>query len=459
MTVNPDSRWENALALIRQNVSEETYNTWFSALVFETFDEKTKTLFLQVPSTYVYEYLEGNYVDLLAKVLHQSFQKGIKLRYRLAPAAVTVNTTDDGTASTTHQNTNQKQENASDADLDSQLNPKQTFRNYIEGASNKLARSIGLNISEHPNTTKFNPMFIFGPSGCGKTHLINAIGCRIKELYPQKRVLYVSARLFQMQYSNASLQNKQNDFISFYQTIDVLIVDDVQFLLTAAKTQDSLFHIFNHLFRNGKRIILASDRPPVELKGMNERLLTRFSCGLVTELEQPDTQLCIDILHSISEREGVEIDDEVVAFIAKKANGSIRNLQGVVASLQSYSIVYNCNIDMKLAERVLGRTVKVDNRPLTLDDIIQQVCKHYGVSESDVLGRSRKREYVNARQVIIYLAQKHTKMPANRIGKLIGGRDHSTVIHSCEQVDNHLKTDKSFADDIASIERSFKLKK
>lgn len=459
MTVNPDSRWENALALIRQNVSEETYNTWFSALVFETFDEKTKTLFLQVPSTYVYEYLEGNYVDLLAKVLHQSFQKGIKLRYRLAPAAVTENTTDNGTASTTHQNTNQKQENASDADLDSQLNPKQTFRNYIEGASNKLARSIGLNISEHPNTTKFNPMFIFGPSGCGKTHLINAIGCRIKELYPQKRVLYVSARLFQMQYSNASLQNKQNDFISFYQTIDVLIVDDVQFLLTAAKTQDSLFHIFNHLFRNGKRIILASDRPPVELKGMNERLLTRFSCGLVTELEQPDTQLCIDILHSISEREGVEIDDEVVAFIAKKANGSIRNLQGVVASLQSYSIVYNCNIDMKLAERVLGRTVKVDNRPLTLDDIIQQVCKHYGVSESDVLGRSRKREYVNARQVIIYLAQKHTKMPANRIGKLIGGRDHSTVIHSCEQVDNHLKTDKSFAEDIASIERSFKLKK
>lgn len=459
MTVNPDSRWENALALIRQNVSEETYNTWFSALVFETFDEKTKTLFLQVPSTYVYEYLEGNYVDLLAKVLHQSFQKGIKLRYRLAPAAVTENTTDNGTASPTHQNTNPKQENASDADLDSQLNPKQTFRNYIEGASNKLARSIGLNISEHPNTTKFNPMFIFGPSGCGKTHLINAIGCRIKELYPKKRVLYVSARLFQMQYSNASLQNKQNDFISFYQTIDVLIVDDVQFLLTAAKTQDSLFHIFNHLFRNGKRIILASDRPPVELKGMNERLLTRFSCGLVTELEQPDTQLCIDILHSISEREGVEIDDEVVAFIAKKANGSIRNLQGVVASLQSYSIVYNCNIDMKLAERVLGRTVKVDNRPLTLDDIIQQVCKHYGVSESDVLGRSRKREYVNARQVIIYLAQKHTKMPANRIGKLIGGRDHSTVIHSCEQVDNHLKTDKSFAEDIASIERSFKIKK
>lgn len=461
MKAMPDARWLNALALIRENVSSEAYNTWFSPLVFEDFDEETKTLSLQVPSTYVYEYLEGNYVDLLTKVLHRTFCRGIKLRYRLATSSV-IDSEDDKPeqGKKTEKGLSAPVRNTEETeDLDSQLNPKQTFNNFIEGDSNKLARSIGLNISEHPNTTKFNPMFIFGPSGCGKTHLINAIGCRIKELYPKKRVLYVSARIFQMQFSNASLQNKQNDFINFYQTIDVLIVDDVQFLLTAPKTQDSMFHIFNHLFRNGKRIVLASDRPPVELKGMNERLLTRFACGLVAELEQPDTQLCIDILHSIAHREGIAMEDDVVEFIAKTANGSVRDLQGVVASLQSYSIVYNCDIDMKLAERVLKRSVKVDNRPLTLDDIIQIVSKHYGVSESDVLSRSRKREFVTARQVIIYLAQKHTKMPANRIGKLIGGRDHSTVIHSCEQVDNRLKIDKNFANEIASIERSFKLKK
>ena len=458
MTANPDARWEKALALIRENVSPEAYNTWFSPLVFDSFDETKKLLCLQVPSTYVYDYLEVNYVDLLTKVLNNTFCQGIRLKYRLIspqnkPAANT--TGNQTTKPLSHLTTSS---NASE-ELDSQLNPKQTFRTFIEGESNKLARSIGLNISEHPNTTKFNPMFIFGPSGCGKTHLINAIGCRIKELYPKKRVLYVSARLFQLQFSNASLQNKQNDFISFYQTIDVLIVDDVQFLLTAVKTQDSFFHIFNHLFRNGKRIILASDRPPVELKGMNERLLTRFSCGLVAELEKPNLQLCIDILHSIMQREAISIDEEVVEFIAKTANGSVRDLQGVVASLQSYSIVYNCNIDMKLAERVLKRSVKVDNRPLTLDDIMQVVCHHYGVSESDVTGRSRKREFVIARQIVMYLTQKHTKMPANRIGKLIGNRDHSTVIHSCEQVASHLKTDKNFTDELASIERALKLKK
>ena len=458
MKAMPDARWQNALALIRENISSEAYNTWFSPLVFEEFDEETKTLSLQVPSTYVYEYLEGNYVDLLTKVLHRTFCRGIKLRYRLAASAPIGDASNQGNKKGNVSSPMGIKTEETD-ELDSQLNPKQTFNTFIEGDSNKLARSIGLNISEHPNTTKFNPMFIFGPSGCGKTHLINAIGCRMKELYPKKRVLYVSARIFQMQFSNASLQNKQNDFINFYQTIDVLIVDDVQFLLTAPKTQDSMFHIFNHLFRNGKRIILASDRPPVELKGMNERLLTRFACGLVAELEQPDTQLCIDILHSIAHREDIAIDDDVVEFIAKTANGSVRDLQGVVASLQSYSIVYNCDIDMKLAERVLKRSVKVDNRPLTIDDIIQIVCKHYSVSESDVLSRSRKREFVTARQVIIYLAQKHTKMPANRIGKLIGGRDHSTVIHSCEQVENRLKTDKNFADELASIERAFKLKK
>lgn len=302
-------------------------------------------------------------------------------------------------------------------------------------------------------------MFIYGPSGCGKTHLINAIGVQAKQLYPQKRVLYISARLFQVQFTNAVLQNKTNDFINFYQTIDILIVDDIQEWITATKTQDTFFHIFNHLFRNGKRIILASDRPPVDLKGMNDRLLTRFSCGLIAELEKPNVQLCVDILNSKIRRDGLRIPDEVVQYIASTANGSVRDLEGVINSLLAYSVVYNSHIDMRLAERVIKRAVKVDDKPLTVDDILDTVCHHFNVSATAVNSKSRRRELVTARQVSMYLAQKYTKMPASRIGKLVGGRDHSTVIHSCTQVENRLKTDRLFSDEIVSIENSFKLKK
>ena len=302
-------------------------------------------------------------------------------------------------------------------------------------------------------------MFIFGPSGCGKTHLINAIGVKIKQLYPQKRVLYISARLFQVQYTNAVRQNTVNDFINFYQSIDVLIIDDVQEWMTAKSTQDTFFHIFNHLFRNGKRIVLASDRPPVDLKGMNERLITRFACGLIAELESPDEQLRVDVLRSLVHREGLDIPEDVIQFIACTANGSVRDLQGVVNSLLAYSVVYNSNIDMRLAERVIKRAVKVDNHPLTIDDIIEKVCNHYNVTANEVNSKSRKRELVVARQVSMYLAQKYTKMPTSRIGKLIGGRDHSTVLHSCTQVSERLKIDKSFSNEISSIENSFRLKK
>jgi chromosomal replication initiator protein len=301
-------------------------------------------------------------------------------------------------------------------------------------------------------------MFIYGPSGCGKTHLVNAIGLRMKQLYPQKRVLYISARLFQVQYTNSVLQNSTNDFINFYQTIDVLIVDDIQEWMTSPRTQDTFFHIFNHLFRNGKRIILASDRPPVDLKGMNERLLTRFSCGLIAELEKPNVQLCIDILKSKIHRDGLQIPEDVVLYIAQTANGSVRDLQGVVNSLLAYSVVYNSNIDMRLAERVIKRAVNIDDKPLTIDDIVETVCNHFNVSTAAISSKSRKREFVVARQVSMYLAQKYTKMPAARIGKLVGGRDHSTVIHSCSQVEQRMKVDQAFNSEIASIENSFKLK-
>ena len=468
MKAGPDARWDKALAQIRENVTEQIYKTWFKPIVFEHFDDVSKVILVQVPSAFVYEYLEENFVELMGKVLHHCFGAGIKLSYRIVTdkehnlsqdietdAADTVSKpADAGKGAQTSKKGNDKQPQ----ELDSQLDPHRTFSNYIEGESNKLSRSVGLSIAEHPNTMQFNPMFIYGPSGCGKTHLLNAIGLHCKQLYPQKRVLYISARLFQVQYTNAYLHGTINDFIAFYQTIDMLIVDDIQEWVTAAKTQDTFFHIFNHLFRNGKRIILASDRPPVDLKGMHDRLLTRFSCGLIAELEKPNKQLCADILVNKIHRDGLKIPADVIDFIASTASGSVRDLEGVVSSLMAYSIVYNCNIDMRLAERVVKRAVKMDDKPLTVDDILEKVCVHYNVTTAQINSKSRKRDYVVARQVSMYLAQKYTKMPASRIGRLVGNRDHSTVIHSCAQVEKRLQVDKAFKADIVSIETSFKLK-
>ena len=467
MKVSPDNRWGESLALIRQNVTQQQFETWFKPIVFEHYNEATKTILVQVPSLFVYEYLEENFLNLLKTVLYRSFGEGAQLTYRVVTDKEH-KLTQDLEADPTDAEPRKERSGANQspspmdvdkaADIDTQLDPHLNFKNYVEGTSNKLARSLGLSIAEHPSQPQFNPMFIYGPSGCGKTHLINAIGLRCKQLYPEKRVLYISARLFQSQFVDANLHSSINDFIRFYQTIDMLIVDDIQEWVNATKTQDTFFHIFNHLFRNGKRILLVSDRPPVDLKGMNERLLTRFSCGLIAELEKPNVELCTDILKAKIRRDGLHIPDEVIRFIASTANGSVRDLEGVVNSLLAYSVVYNSNVDMRLAERVIKRAVKVDDNPLTVDEILDTVCNHFSVTLSAVNSKSRKHDLVIARQVTMYLAQKYTKMPASRIGRLVGNRDHSTVIHSCAQVENRLKVDSSFKEEVNSIEVSFKLK-
>lgn len=467
--VNFKGSWENALQLIRDNVSEQQYNTWFKPIVFESFDPETRKLVVQVPSPFVYEYLEENFIDLLSKVLKRAFSDNVILQYRIVTdkehhltQTIEAEHVDPNLTPRSKRRANQSPtvlDAAMPQELDPNLNPHKTFGNFVEGDSNKLPRSVGISIAEHKDNVQFNPMFVFGPSGCGKTHLINAIGVRSKQLFPQSRVLYISARLFQVQYTNAVLQNTVNDFINFYQTIDLLIVDDIQEWMTAAKTQNTFFHIFNHLFRNGKRIVLASDRPPVELKGMNDRLLTRFSCGLIAELEKPDKDLCIDILNNKISHDGLSIPENVVEYIAETANSSVRDLEGVINSLLAYSVVYDCTIDMRLAKRVISRAVKVDNKPLTVDEIIDKVCDYFNVRQSDVNSKSRKKEYVLARQVSMYLAQEYTNMPASRIGTLVGGRDHSTVIHSCNKIADRLKADKGFSEDIQTITNSFRLKK
>ena len=460
--------WDDCLRLIQANVTEQQFKTWFAPIVFESYSEANNTLLVQVPSPYVYEYLEQYYVGLLSKVLVRVFGTKVVLRYRVLTDkghGIVQDIDSEGPSEIESprplRGGNQAPtvlDAATPQQLNPQLDPKKTFQNFIEGNSNKLPRTVGLSIAEHPGKTTFNPFFIFGPSGCGKTHLINAIGVRCKETYPQKRVLYVSARLFQVQFTDSVRHNTTNDFINCYQSIDVLIVDDIQEWINSPKTLDTFFHIFNHLFRCGKQIILASDRPPVDLQGMKDRLLTRFACGLIAELEKPNVQLCVDILNAKCRRDGLKIASDVIQYIAETANGSVRDLEGVVNSLMAYSIVYNSNIDLRLAERIIKRAVKVDDHPLTIDDILEKVCGHFRVEQRHVFSKSRKREYVQARQVSMYLAQKYTKMPAGRIGQLIGNRDHSTVIHSCNTIEKRLKIDKAFSAELSSIENSFKLK-
>ena len=468
MVNDPKVLWDNCLRLIKENVTEQQYKTWFESIVFERFDAENRTILVKVPSMYVYEYLEQYYVGLLSMVLKRCFGQQVQLTYRVitdrthnigqkiegeAPAGI------ESKPVTVRGNKAPTVLDAAPQDLNPQLDAHKTFLNFIEGNSNKLPRTVGLSIAEHPGKSTFNPFFVYGPSGCGKTHLINAIGVKCKEMFPAKRVLYVSARLFQVQFTDAVRQNTVNDFIQFYQSIDVLIVDDIQEWATAKATLDTFFHIFDHLFRLGKQIILASDRPPVDLQGVKDRLLTRFSCGLIAELEQPNVELCKDILTAKCRRDGLKIPEDVIQYIAETANGSVRDLEGVINSLLAYSVVYNTNIDMRLAERVIKRAVKIDNKPLTVDDILDKVCTHYNVKQQQVVSRSRKRDYVLVRQVSMYLAQKYTKMPAGRIGQLIGGRDHSTVIHSCSTIEQRLKIDKAFVAELNSIENSFKLKK
>lgn len=457
---------------------------------FESYSPATCTLILSIPSNYVAQYIEENYIQHLRIAISNTFGK-IQLKWHTIIVKKVDSTTTNTSTSQTKRSgkdigytyegavdtksgdgpakaalaTNNTQELilapgsvTHVQEIDSQLNLHQTFDNYVEGESNKFCRSIGLTIAEHPQGTQFNPMFVHGPSGCGKTHLVNAIGLRCKEIYKNKRVLYVSAREFQMQYTNANMQGKINDFIGFYQTIDMLIVDDVQEWLNSAKTQETFFHIFNHLFRTDKRIILVSDRPPVQLSGMMDRLITRFSCGVLAEMEKPNVQLCVDILKRKIQRDGLHISEPVIRYIAENVNGSIREIQGIINSLMAYSITYNCNIDMNFVERMVTRAMKTDNQALTIDDIIRIVSTHYDVTEQQVKGRLRKREIVLPRQVIMYLADKHIRMPASRIGRCVGGRDHSTVIHSIRLITEKIQQDKDFCCEIQALEQELGIK-
>ena len=282
--------------------------------------------------------------------------------------------------------------------------------------------------------------------------MVNAIGLALKEKYPKRRVLYVTAHQFMVQFTESRRTNTFNDFIAFYQTIDTLIIDDIQELSGQEKTQEAFFHIFNHLKMNGKQIILTCDQAPSTMQGMEERLLTRFKWGLTAELEKPNQELCRKILLSKIRRDGLSISIDVVNYVAANAGESVRDLEGIVNSLMAYSVVYNRDIDLQMAEQIVRRTVKRQTRKVTIEDILKTLCKHWSVSQEEVFSKSRKANIVMVRQVAMYMAQQHTKLTSSKIGLFIGGRNHATVLHSIRQVKDRMTTDKDFAQEISTIE-------
>ena len=461
MTDSPRILWTQFLEIIRKNVNEQQYQTWFTPVKFKSFDTEAHELVISTPSQWFYEYLEEHFRKIIHLTMYRVFGKDASLIYEVEVVKnSSVKIESDDIQSVPQPEPSKHQVNKSPTltqavgpaqDLDSQLNPKQTFSNFIEGISNKLPRSIGQAIAEKPNQQTFNPLFIYGPSGVGKTHLVNAIGTRLKELHPEKRVLYLSAHLFQVQFTDSIRHNTFNDFMHFYQSIDVLIIDDIQEMIGLEKTQYAFFHIFNHLRQNGRQIILTSDRPPVSMQGMEDRLLTRFKSGLLAELEKPEVQLRKDILRSKIRHDGLEIPEDVIDFISQNVSNSVRELEGVIHSLLAYSVVFNKDVDLAFAQSIIQHAPKTEVREVSLDKIVEEVSVIYNVKQEDIYGKSRKAEIVLARKLSIYLAQICTKLSASKIGLMIGNKNHATVLHSIKTIKNRLVTDAGLKEQVDEL--------
>ena len=342
-------------------------------------------------------------------------------------------------------------------DLDPMLKSNYSFDNFIEGLSNKLPRAAAESIAQKPGKTVFNPLFLYGASGVGKTHLANAIGLKVKELYPEKRVLYVSAHLFKVQYTDSVRKNTLNDFINFYQSIDVLIIDDVHEFAEKHSTQNAFFQVFNHLHQLGKQLILTSDRPPVDLQGLDPRLLSRFEWGLTTELLPPDYETKLAILKAKSFREGISLPEDVLDYIASKVVSNIRELEGTLISLIANATLTKRKITLSLAQELIDKIVSTPKNDISVNKIKKTVCDYFGITPEILLSNTRKREIVQARQIAMYLGRSLTKVSLAAIGSQIGGKDHATVLHACNTVGDLIATDRTFKQYVADIEKLLKV--
>ncbi|MFL2626598.1 MAG: chromosomal replication initiator protein DnaA [Flavobacteriaceae bacterium] len=462
MNNTADSVWKNCLSFIKDNIQPQAYKTWFEPIVPIKLSDLS--LSIQVPSKFFYEWLEEHYVKILKVALTKELGDQAKLVYIIKmentygnnqPFTEKIPSTNRSAIQSQQANIPLKNKNPElknpfvipgirNVKIESQLNPVYSFENFLEGDSNRLARNAGIAVANKPGGTSFNPLLVFGGVGLGKTHLAHAIGVDVKDKYPEKTVLYISAEKFTQQYIESVKKNNRNDFIHFYQIIDVLIIDDVQFLSGKSGTQDVFFHIFNHLHQNGKQVILTSDKAPVDMQDIEQRLLSRFKWGLSAELQKPDFETRVSIVKNKLYRDGVEMSDEVIDYIAKNIKTNVRELEGAIISLIAQSSFNKKEITLGLAKEIVEKFVKNTKREVSID-YIQKVVSDYFQMDIDTLqSKTRKRHIVQARQLAMFFAKKFTKASLASIGSQIGQRDHATVLHACKTVDNLSSTDKQF---------------
>ena len=469
------SVWENCLSFIKDNIQTQAYKTWFEPIKPVKFADNV--LSIQVPSKFFYEWLEEHYVKILKVALTKELGEGAKLLYIIKmentygnKQPFTEKIPSTNRASLKSQNVNAPLKNKSpelrnpfiipgirNVKIESQLNPNYNFDNFLEGDANRLARSAGLAVANKPGGTAFNPLLIFGGVGLGKTHLAHAIGVEIKDKYPEKTVLYISAERFIQQYTDSVRKNNRNDFIHFYQIIDILIIDDVQFFSGKAGTQDVFFHIFNHLHQNGKQIILTSDKAPVDMRDIEQRLLSRFKWGLSAELQHPDFETRVAILKNKLYRDGVEMEDDIVEYVAKHIKSNVRELEGAIVSLIAQSSFNKKEITIELAKQIVEKFVKQTKKEISIDYIQKIVSDYFQMEVSTLQSKTRKRHIVQARQLAMFFAKKFTKASLASIGSQIGKRDHATVLHACKTVNNLSSTDKQFKKYVEDLHKKLTL--
>ncbi len=473
MTKTAEDIWKDCLKIIKDIVEWQHFKTWFEPI--KPVEFKSNVLLIQVPSQFFFEYLEEHYVSLLAKTLKRELGKDARLEYRIMVDSG--NNGRNGMMDVPAGNAKIYSNNETDFPLiinspvknpfvipglkkmhiDPQLNPIYLFDTYIEGDCNRVARRAGKTVAEKPGANSFNPLVIYGGVGLGKTHLAQAIGNDVKRMHSHKVVLYVSSEKFINQFQDHSRNNAINDFIHFYQLIDVLILDDVQFFNRAEKSQDAFFAIFNHLHQSGKQLVLTSDKPPKELDGLQERLLSRFRWGLSADLQIPDYETRIEILERKMKNDGLDMQKEVVKYVAYNINTNVRELEGALISLLAQSSLNKRDIDLELAKKVLRNFVKTSSKEITIDAIQKMVCDYFNVPYEKLLQKTRKREIVQARQITMYLAKAFTKNSLKTIGEHFGGRDHTTVIHSCQTVKDLMDSDTLFRENVIELTQKVQL--
>lgn len=449
------------MQLISKQTDSEDYNKWFAPI--EALEFTDNTLVLQMPSNYYIEYIEEHYINVLAKSIYRIFGNQTQLRYKIAidPATTTsyVSRRQPQQEDLRKKRYSNPYQSVTDMPpIESQLNKSYDFGSFVEGSGNKLARAAGIAIAKKPGQTAFNPLFIYGHSGCGKTHLANAIGLQAKANFPDMRVLYLTANTFMTQFTTATRDNTRDEFLGFYQTIDLLILDDVHDLAGKTATQNTFFHIFNHLHQLGKQLILTCDRPPKEIQGLEERLLTRFNWGLLAEIQQPDYELRKSILRTRINRDGMEISDDVIDFIAENVTDNIRDLEGVLVSMMAHSAITDAPLDMELAKQVVGRITKIQPRVISVEHVLDKVCQHFHIEREEVRTSSRKRDVCQARQIAMFLSKRLTNSSVTEIGRTIGNRDHATVLHACKVVNDLMAVDKNYRQIVNNIEKQIKQK-